>query len=144
MCSEGTTVADYKKPIPHPSAETAPYWEACKRHELQLPYCTACAQFFFYPRFFCPSCFGSDLEWRAVSGKATLYTYAIQHRPQAPGFEPPYITAIVELEEGPRVMTNLVDIEPAPQNVQVGMPLEVVFEDVSDEIAMPLFRPASS
>lgn len=135
-------MADYRKPIPQPSAETRPYWEACKRHELQLPYCPSCAQFFFYPRFFCPRCFGSDVEWRQVSGKATLYTYAIQYRPQAPGFEPPYVTAVVELEEGPRLMTNLVDIEPDPEQIRVGMPVEVVFEDVTDEITMPKFRPA--
>jgi uncharacterized OB-fold protein len=135
-------VAEYKKPIPQPSAETRPYWEACKRHELRLPYCTSCAQFFFYPRFFCPSCFSSDIEWRKVSGMGTLYTYAIQYRPNAPGFEPPYVTAVVELEEGPRLMTNLVDVEADPEQIQVGMPLEVTFEDVSDEISMPKFRPA--
>jgi uncharacterized OB-fold protein len=135
-------VAEYKKPIPQPSAETRPYWEATRRHELQLPYCTACAQFFFYPRFFCPRCFGSDIEWRKASGKGTLYTYAIQYRPQAPGFEPPYVTAVVELEEGPRLMMNLVGVEADPEQLQVGMPLEVTFEDVTDEITMPKFRPA--
>ncbi len=133
---------EYRKPIPEPTPETLPYWEACKQHELRLPYCTKCREFFFYPRAFCPTCFGWEIEWRQVSGKGTLYTYSIQYRPQAPGFEPPYITAIVQLDEGPRLMTNLIDIEPDPERVKCDMPLEVVFRDITDEISLPLFRPS--
>ena len=108
-------MADYTKPLPYPSPETQPFWDACKRHELSLPYCPACAAFFFYPRQFCPRCFSWDIEWRTCSGKGTLYTFAIQYRPQMPGFTPPYVTAIVQLEEGPRLMTNLVGIDPSPR-----------------------------
>ena len=72
-----------------------------------------------------------------------MYTYAIQYRPQAPGFEPPYITAIVQLEEGPRLLTNLIDVEPDPANIQCDMAVEVAFHDLSDEISLPVFRPAA-
>jgi uncharacterized OB-fold protein len=134
-------MADYTKPIPYPTPDTQPFWDACKRHELSLPYCKACDAFFFYPRRFCPSCFGWDIEWRTCSGRGSVYTFAIQYRPQMPGFSPPYITAIVQLEEGPRLMTNLVDIEPSPETVRCDMPVEVAWEDVNDEITLPLFRP---
>ena len=134
---------EMQKPVPYPSPETQPFWDGCKRHELTLPYCTKCAAFFFYPRQFCPKCFSWEIEWRQASGRATLYTYAIQYRPQAPGFQPPYVTAIVQLEEGPRMMTNLVGIDPDPEQIRCDMPLEVVFEDISDEISLPKFRPAA-
>jgi len=136
--------SEYRKPVPQPTPETQPYWDGCRRHELWLPYCTACRQFFFYPRPFCPRCFGWDIEWRQASGRAKLYSYAIQYRPQGPGFdgEVPYITAIVQLEEGPRLMTNLVDVEPDPEIIRCDMDVEVVFQDISDSISLPKFRPA--
>jgi uncharacterized OB-fold protein len=127
-----------------PSPETERYWQGCKKHELWIPYCKSCDSFFFYPRPFCPKCFGWDVEWRRASGRGTLYTYAIQYRPQAPGFEPPYVTAIVQLEEGPRMMTNLVDVEPDPDQITCDMPLEVTFQDINDEITLPYWKPATT
>jgi uncharacterized OB-fold protein len=136
---------DARKPLPQPTPETAPYWEGCKQHELRLPFCTACAQYFFYPRKYCPRCLSDALEWRAASGKGTLLTYVISARP-APGFEneTPYAIAIVQLDEGPHLMTNIVNTEITPQNLPAGMPVEVVFEDVSDTIALPKFQPAGA
>lgn len=133
----------YQKPLPIPSPEVKPFWEGCKKHELWLPYCKGCQAFFFYPRDFCPRCFRWDVEWRRASGRGKLYTYAIQHRPAGPAWasDVPYITAIVELEEGPRLFTNLVGIDPDPQQIRCDMPVEVVFEDVSEEITLPKFRP---
>ena len=133
-----------QRPIPQPSPETQRYWEGCKRHELWLPYCIQCQQLFFYPRPFCPRCFSWGIEWRQASGRGTLYTYSIQYRAQAPGFTPPYVTAIVQLDEGPRMLTNLVGIEPDPEKIRCDMPVEVVFEDLTDEISLPMFRPAGS
>ena len=132
-----------QRPIPQPSPETKRYWDGCKRHELWLPYCTQCQQLFFYPRPFCPRCFSWEIEWRQASGRGTLYTYSIQYRAQAPGFQPPYVTAIVQLDEGPRMLTNLVGIEPDPEKIRCDMPVEVVFEDLTDEISLPMFRPVS-
>jgi len=137
-------LSEATRPLPHPTPDTQRYWEGCKRHELWLPFCLSCKEFFFYPRLFCPRCFGWKIEWRRASGRGTLYTYAIQYRPQAPGFQPPYVTAIVQLDEGPRVMTNLVSVEPDPQKIRCDMPVEVVFEEMSDEITLPMFRPAGA
>jgi uncharacterized OB-fold protein len=131
-----------QRPLPYPSPETQPYWEACKRNELVLPFCRTCERFFFYPRPFCPACFGWDVEWRQTSGRGRIYTFAIQYRPQAPGFEPPYVTAIVQLDEGPRMLTNIIDVEPDPASIHCDMPVEVVFKEQNDEITLPLFRPA--
>ena len=134
---------DYKKPLPIPTPETQEYWDGAKRHELRIPFCRGCQSHFFYPRPLCPKCHSWDVEWRTASGRATLHAYAIQQRPQGPGFEDvPYITAIVQLDEGPRMMTNLIEIEPDPAQLTNGMPLEVVFDDVTDEITLPKFRPA--
>jgi len=133
---------EYTKLLPHPTPETQRFWDGCKQHELWLPYCPNCSDYFFYPRAFCPRCFSWDIEWKQGSGKGTLYTFAIQYRPQAPGFRPPYVTAIVQLDEGPRLMANLIDVDPEPDKIRCDMAVEVVFEDVSDEITLPQFRPA--
>lgn len=131
------------KPLPIPSPETRPYWEGCREHELRLPYCRSCGQFFFYPRPFCPHCFSWEVEWRKASGRGRLYTYAIQYRAWHPAWrgDVPYVSAIVELEEGPRLFTVLVDVEPDPAKIRCDMPVEVVFEDVNEEITLPKFRP---
>jgi uncharacterized OB-fold protein len=132
------------RPVPQPSVETRRYWEGCKQRELWLPYCLSCEAFYFYPRPFCPACFGWQTEWRQTSGRGKVYTFSIQYRPQGPGFTPPYVTAIVQLDEGPRMLTNLVDIEPDPEHVRCDMAVEVDFLELSDEISLPVFRPVKS
>ncbi len=131
------------KPLPVPTPETKPFWDACKRHELMLPRCKDCGRFHFYPRAVCPNCWSTNLEWVKASGRGKLYSYVINHRP-APGFESqaPYVIAIVELDEGVRMMSNLTGVDPDPAKVTVDMPLEVTFEDASPEISLPQFRPA--
>ena len=91
----------------------------------------------------CPSCFSRDTTWTRSSGKGSIFTFAIVHRASIPAFrdDSPYVIAIVELEEGPRMPTNIVNIEPDPKNVRIGMPVEVLFEDISDEISLPKFQP---
>jgi uncharacterized protein len=133
------------KALPQPTPETQPYWDGCKAHELRIQFCTDCQAFFFYPRALCPTCLGTSLEWRTVSGKGTLLTYVLSARP-APGFENelPYAIAIVQLDEGPHMMTNIVNTEIAPENLPAGMPVEVVFEDVSDTITLPKFQPVGA
>src|SRR5690242_1047817 len=129
-------MAEYSGPIPVPTPETKPFWEAARRHELHLQRCRACGRWVFYPRAACPHCLAADLEWRRVSGRGTLHTFTVVQRGQR-GFPlgPPYVIAIVELAEGARMMTNLVEVEPDPARIRIGMPVEVVFEDVSSEIA---------
>ena len=135
----------YKKPIPHPQGESDVYWQKARKHELWLRRCNACGDAYFYPRDISPCCFSKDTSWIQASGRATLYTYAIVHRAPHPGFggDVPYVPAFVELEEGPRMPTNIVGIdEPTPEKLSVGMPLEVTFEDITDTISLPKFRPA--
>ena len=131
------------KLLPEPTPETAPFWEGCQAHELRLQFCTQCQAYFFYPRIFCPTCLSDAVEWRTVSGKGTLLTYVLSARP-APGFENelPYAIAIVKLDEGPHLMTNIVGTALTPQNLPAGLPVEVVFDDVSDQITLPKFQPA--
>ena len=134
----------YNKPIPVPQGESDYYWEKAKQHELWLRQCNACGEAYFYPRDISPCCFSKDTSWVQASGNATLYTYGIAERPPHRGFaeETPYVTAIVELEEGPRMPTNIVMDEPTPEKLQIGMALKVVFEDISETIALPKFEPA--
>jgi len=136
---------DYTGPLPVPTPETKPYWDALRRHELTLPFCRACAAFFFYPRAACPRCLSPDIDWKPVSGRGTLHTFTVVQRAQK-GFplSPPYVLAIVELAEGPRMMTNLVGIEPDPAQLRIGMPVEVTFVDATPEIALPHFKPAGA
>jgi len=132
----------YNKPLPKATPETRPFWEGCKVHELRVMHCTDCGHTYLYPRPFCPRCFSDRTEWRRASGRGKLHTFVINHRP-APNFEAPYIIAIIELDEGPRLMSNLVGVEPDPAKLRVDTPVEVVFEDVTDEITLPKFRPVA-
>ena len=136
-------MSEYKGPVPLPTPETRPFWEAARRHELQLRRCRACGLHHFYPRAACPHCLSADLEWRRASGRGTLHTFTVVHRGQRDfPLGAPYVIAIVELAEGPRLMTNLVGIAPDPAAIRIGMPVEVTFEDVSSDVALPRFRPA--
>jgi len=135
---------DYTGPLPVPTPETRPFWEAAKRHQLMLPRCRACDRLHYYPRGACPHCLSGDLEWTAVSGRGTLHTFTIVHRGQK-GFPvaTPYVLAVVELREGPRMMTTLVGVAPDPATVRIGMPVEVTWADVTPEVTLPHFRPAA-
>jgi uncharacterized protein len=139
-----TTPARYARPLPMVTPENERYWQGARDHELWLRNCRACDRTYFYPRDICPSCGSRDTEWKQVSGRGTLYTYAIVHRAPGAAFADmvPYVTAVVELDEGGRMMTNLVDIEPDPAQITVGMPVEVTFDDVTPEVTLPKFRPA--
>jgi len=133
------------KALPSPTPETAPFWDGCKQHELRIQFCTDCQAYFFYPRIFCPRCLSDAVECRTVSGNGTLLTYVLSARP-APGFEDelPYAIAIVRLDEGPHLMTNIVNVEMTPENLPVGLPVSVVFDDINDAITLPKFQPAAA
>lgn len=132
---------DRKRALPRPTPETEHFWAGTKAGELRLQRCQACAHVYFPPRPFCPACACRDVSVFAASGNATLHSYVINQRP-APGFEAPYAIAVVELEEGPRMMTNIVDCPQTPEALELDMQLEVVFVKQSEEISLPLFRPA--
>lgn len=124
-----------------PTPETEHYWEGTRAHELRLQRCSRCAQTYFPPRPFCPACASREVEIVVASGRATLHSYVINQRP-TPGFDAPYSIAVVELAEGPRLMTNIVGCEQTREALRLDMDLEVVFEECSDEITLALFRPA--
>ena len=133
----------YEKPLPEFRPETKPYWEAAKNHELVIPRSKTTGEFFFYPRALSPGeDMTEDIEWVKASGKAKVWTYAIHHMGPSKAYkgEPPYVVALVETEEGVKMMTNIVDVD--PHDVTVGMDVEVVFDDVTDEVTLPKFKPA--
>jgi hypothetical protein len=126
-------------PLPVPDEDTQPFWDYCRERELRAQRCTACGRLRHPPRPTCPQCGSTDVEWQLLSGRGKVFTYAISHQPIHPALEGrvPFTTLIVELDEGLRFTSNLVeDSEP----VQIGTPVEVVFERVTDEITLPRFR----
>jgi uncharacterized protein len=132
-------MADRLSPVPTP--ETQPFWDGCRQHALRIQWCDNCQAHFFYPRVSCPRC-GSvaAVRWVDARGRATLYSYVISHL-KAPGYEPPFVIAIVQLEEGPRLLSNIIGVEADPDALVLDMPLEVDFEP-RGELAVPVFRPA--
>lgn len=126
---------------PKPTPETQHFWEGCRNGSLLLQRCRETGRAYFPPRPFSPFTGNRDVEVFAASGKATLYSYVIHHR-EVPGFTPPYAIAVVQLEEGPRMMTNIVECPQTPAALELDMDLEVVFRRIDDEISLPLFRPA--
>jgi uncharacterized OB-fold protein len=132
----------YKKPLPRIDEESRGWWEALARHELYVQRCRDCGTKRLPPRALCPACLSGAIEWVRASGRGTVYSFTVTHQNQAPGFreELPYVLAIVELAEGPRLMTNLVEC--APDAVRIGQPVEVVFDAVTPEVTLPKFWPA--
>ena len=128
--------------LPQPTPETRHFWEGCKAGELRLQRCQACSHVYFPPRPFCPSCASREVAVFAASGKASLYSYVINHRPRPDMGTEPHSIAVVTLQEGPRMMTNIVGCPQTPEALQLDMPLEVSFLKASDEISLPLFQPA--
>ncbi len=135
-------MAEAARARPIPTPETQHFWDGTKAGELRLQRCDACDHVYFPPRPFCPACGSRKVTAFAASGKATLYSYVINHRPVPPGFTAPYAIAVVTLEEGPRMMTNIVDCPQTPEALVLDMPLEVTFDKLDDQITLPLFRPA--
>src|SRR5205085_3839396 len=113
-----------------------------KRGELLIQRCASCGTLRHPPRPACPSC--RSLEWgtQRSSGRGSVHSYVVHHHPPVPGFEPPYVVAVIELEEGTRLVSNVIAVDPA--DVKIGMPVEVAFEAVDDELTLPLFRPAEA
>ena len=127
---------------PNVTAETEEFWKATAAERFLLPRCTACEFVIWYPRALCPQCGSFETEWFEASGRGTIYTYTVVHKGNGPWAKyVPYVAAYVELEEGPRVMTNIVGVDPA--TVEVGMPVEVVWEDTGEGPKYYRFTPVS-
>lgn len=127
---------------PKATPETQHFWDGCKQKQLLLQRCLDTGKAYFPPRPFSPFTGKRHVEIFPASGKAILYSYVINHR-EAPGFLAPYAIAVVELEEGPRMMTNIIDCAQTPEALQLDMELEVAFVAIDDEYVLPQFRPAS-
>lgn len=132
------------KNFPRPTPETKPFWEGCSAHKLLLQRCPQCATLQFYPRMLCSHCLAQEPEWIQASGRGTIRSFTVVRRPvsQAYAAETPYVVALVALEEGPTMMSNIVGCD--PQELSVGSPVTVVFERWSEQITVPKFRLADS
>lgn len=126
--------------LPRPSPATQPFWDAARRHEFVLQWCERCRSFVFYPRSTCPRCGAARLSWRTATGTGAIHTFTVARRPTHRAFADrvPYVIAIVELDEGPRLTTEVVGVD--PRDVRIGTRVMVEFED-HDDVSVPVFRP---
>jgi uncharacterized protein len=129
------------KPLPRPYQDTEPYWEAAKEKRLVLQQCKDCGKHQFYPRGVCSHCLGSALDWVEARGRGKVHTFTVCHRAPHPGFagQVPFVIAVIELDEGVRMMTNIVGCD--PKTVRIDMPVKVTFEEATPEVTLPQFTP---
>jgi uncharacterized OB-fold protein len=127
--------------LPRATPETAPYWEGCRAQKLLIQHCSSCRHYQFYPRLVCTACSSRKIEWVAASGQGKVLSFTIvrQAISEAYAADVPYVIALIQLDEGPTMMSNV--IESDPESVTMGMPVEVVFEAWNDDITVPKFRP---
>jgi uncharacterized OB-fold protein len=130
------------KHLPPINGESAPYWEGCRQGELRLQKCGACGFVQFYPRLLCSQCSERQLDWVAASGLGRVKSFTIVRRAVSAAYEPdvPYVVALIELAEGPVMMSNVVNCD--PETVETGMPVQVTFDTWTTEVSMPMFQPA--
>ena len=129
-------------PPPLANGTTLPWWQAAAEHRLVVQRCTACEHTRLPPAPICPECRATDADWKEVSGRGEVYTYTTVHRPIAADQTLPFFVAVIALEDsgGVRIISNLVDV--TPEELEIGMPVELVWEDMSADLAIPRFRPA--
>jgi len=135
-------MAAHAKPLPVLGDDLSrAYWEAAREGRLLVQRCRACGEHQLYPRGHCVHCFAPDPEWVEAKGTGRLHTFSVVHRTATPGFadEVPYAVVQVKLAEGPKMISNLVGVK--PHDIRIGMPVQVVFEDLSDEVTLPKFAP---
>lgn len=129
-----------QRPLPVPTELSAPHWDGARARKLMVQYCASCDAHVFIPRHACPNCLSGDLEWVQSSGEGAVYSFTIIHRPPHPSFEPPYCAAIIELDEGWHMLSNVITDD--VRSVEVGQRVSVDFIDV-DDLTLPVFRLAS-
>lgn len=123
--------------------ESVPFWDGCREGVLRLPKCTACGRFHFYPRPFCPHCGSESLTWEQASGRGSVYSFAVVRQPIERAFADlvPYVIAVIELDEGVRMMSHVTSID--PDRVTCGMKVHVEFKPYSETVYLPIFRPSN-
>lgn len=137
-------MTDYPKPLPKADPLTKPFWDSLDRGAMEVQRCDDCSSFVFYPRNLCPACGSRNLRWKPVSGRGSIYSLTIVHRAPGPAFkgETPYVVALIELEEGCRMMSTVTGVQADPDLVTIGMAVEVVYDKVTGDVTLPRFRPA--
>lgn len=128
-------------PVPVPSALTQPYWDGCARGQLLYQRCESCGGAIFDPAPICRFCGSTSLEWAESSGRGTVYSWSIVWRPQTPAFVVPYAAAIVDVDEGYQIVSNIIGCE--PEAIHLGMPVQVEFHEIGSGFSLPYFRPIS-
>lgn len=138
-------MTDYTKPLPKFDPVTAPFWDSLQKEKIEVQRCDDCESFVFYPRALCPHCSSRWLKWTPVSGRGRIYTLTIVHKAPGPTFQSdaPYVVALVELDEGCRMMTNIIEVAADPNGVKIGMPVEIVYDHVTQAVTLPKFRPVA-
>ena len=133
---------EFDIPLPVPSSATEAFWAAAREARLVLPRCDGCGFHWFPPSLACPRCGFERYSWIPASGRGTVFSFVVYHRVYHRAFKNkvPYVVAVIELEEGPRLISNVVGI--APENVRCDMPVSVVFEELRDGIRIPKFTPS--
>ena len=134
-------MTDYIKPLPEVNDDSRSFWDAAKRHDLVVQKCLNCGTSYF-PVSDCSNCDSPDMEWAKASGKGVVHTYTIFHQRYHRGFADamPYNVAVIKLTECPFMLSNVIDCK--NEDLKIGMPVEVVFDDIIEEYALPKFRPA--
>lgn len=139
----GTSANADNRPLPRFSPHAKPYWDACLKSRLILQRCTECANIQFPPRAACARCWQDTIEWIDASGRGVVHSYSIVSRPPEASFQSmvPYAVALIDLSEGPRMLSNVVGC--APEDVRIGMEVTVEFQKIAAGVALPVFRPSA-
>ena len=133
-------MAEYAKPLPRPDHDSAPFWESCRAHAMALQRCAGCGHSRFPPRLVCPHCLSEEAAWTPVSGRGRVYVSLVMMRPPGLAWEDavPFSLAMVELDEGVRLWSNVVGCD--PDTVRIGEAVELLYDDVTPEVTLPRFR----
>ena len=134
-------MSDTLAPLPEPSIETQPFWDAVQQRKLVMPKCASCGAVTFPPTVACPQCSGKEFTWTEMSGRGTVYSFTVYHRLYHPAFKEkvPYVVAVIALDEGPRIISNVIGIP--PDDVRCELPVQVTYDEVRDGYLIPKFLP---
>lgn len=126
------------RPLPKPDEDSEEFWRYCAKHELRMQRCQDCETTRFRPSIVCPNCMSTKFVWQLMSGFAKIYSFVVVHQAMVPGYsEVPYVLALVELEEGPRMTTRIINCDPS--EVSIGLQVQLFFEDITDTVSLPVF-----
>ncbi len=132
------TLQPQTRPVPHAGSHVSlPFWQGCRAQELRYQRCATCGLANFPPTEHCRQCLSAELQWQQSDGVGEVYSWTVVHRPVTPEFTPPYAPAIVTLGEGYQMLTNIIGV--APADLAIGMPVQVQFHDVGDDVTLPYF-----